>query len=197
MPTYSARTPAVRPHACPPPTVSTVFLTAIMVSWAEGDDGGSSVTGFTLRPTGGGEAEEVRAQHTPRLVRFWRCNFFAARTRLCRFDHDGRWNFDYQSQHAVPTADFYHPLYEMWFPLGCGEAWRQSPIGTLGFATYKPRFRFPRRQKRGRGKGHQQKGLHTRVTRSAPSAQPTKRERFLILRESFSARPPLTHTLPF
>lgn len=60
MPTYSVRTPAVRPHACPPPTVSAVFLTAIAVSWAEGDDGGSSMTGFILRPTGGGEEEQVR-----------------------------------------------------------------------------------------------------------------------------------------
>lgn len=87
-PTYSVRTPAVRPHACPPPTMSAVFLTAIMISWAEGDDGGSSVTGFTVRPTGGGEAEEVRcrarkllvAYRTPFCVRFLRCNFFAGRT---------------------------------------------------------------------------------------------------------------------
>lgn len=57
--TFSARTPSVRPHACPAPTASSIFLTAIMISWVEGDDGGSSITGFFLRPVGGGEAEEV------------------------------------------------------------------------------------------------------------------------------------------
>ncbi|CAM9348828.1 unnamed protein product [Scytosiphon promiscuus] len=72
LPTYSARTPAVPPHACPPPTPSTIFLTAILVSWVEGDDGGSSVTGFILRPTGGGGAEEVLAPRTKRSHLFER-----------------------------------------------------------------------------------------------------------------------------
>ncbi|CAM9452554.1 unnamed protein product, partial [Ectocarpus fasciculatus] len=66
VPTFSARTPSVRPHACPPPTASSVFFTAIMISWAEGDDGGSSITGFFLRPVGGWEAEEISV---PRIKR--------------------------------------------------------------------------------------------------------------------------------
>ena len=82
VPTYSARTPAVRPHACPPPTASAIFLTAIVVTWAEGDDGGSAVTGFTVRPTGGGEAEQVRMLQSacPR-----RRGVPRAHTRTCEF----------------------------------------------------------------------------------------------------------------
>lgn len=59
FPTYSVRTPAVPPGASPAPTASEVYLTAIMISWVVGNDGGSAVTGFTVRPSGGVEANEV------------------------------------------------------------------------------------------------------------------------------------------
>lgn len=59
LPTYSVRTPAVPPGASPAPTASEVYLTAIMISWVVGNDGGSAITGFTVRPSGGDEANEV------------------------------------------------------------------------------------------------------------------------------------------
>lgn len=64
FPTYTVRTPAVCPGPCPPPTALSRFLTAIDVAWTGGGDGGGAPTGFVLRPTGGGEAEEASTCYT-------------------------------------------------------------------------------------------------------------------------------------
>lgn len=60
LPTYSTRTRAVPPGVCPSPRASAIFLTAITVAWSDGNDGGSSITAFVVRFSGGEETDEVR-----------------------------------------------------------------------------------------------------------------------------------------